>query len=190
MAEGLIRAFNMDTDAAAVARLDSSFTTRRVFQVERADDIISLCSVPIEMQIEKRFSLDLAPDPWQFGWVIADGDELVGFIATALQEWNKRLVIWHFYVDRPCRQRGYGRRLVEHAVAHGAAAGMMTAWVETSNLNYPGIRAYGQLGFSICGFDLTLYRGTPVHREFALFLARPMDAGIPPVERLAEPSAS
>jgi hypothetical protein len=42
-------------------------------------------------------------------------------------------------------------------MARGTAAGMMTAWVETSNLNYPGVQAHCLLVFSICGFDLTLY---------------------------------
>jgi hypothetical protein len=30
------------------------------------------------------------------------------------------------------------------------------------------------LGFSLCGFDLTLYRGTLNADEFALFLAAPI----------------
>jgi ribosomal protein S18 acetylase RimI-like enzyme len=174
MATGLVRAFNVDTDAAAIARLDTSFTASRVFRVERTNDIISLDSVPIEPPVEKHFPLNLGTDPWQSGWVITVGGAVVGFIATAVQNWNRRLIIWHFYVDRSCRRRGYGRQLVERAVADGAAAGMMTAWVETSNLNYPGVQAYGRLGFSICGFDLTLYRGTSSHKEFALFLAQPI----------------
>jgi GNAT superfamily N-acetyltransferase len=178
MTAGLIRPFDMDTDAAAVARLDTSFTTRRIFKVERGDPGVSLDSVPIEAPIEKRFPLGLDDDPWKFGWVVMDGDALAGFIATATEEWNKRLVIWHFYVDRPRRRDGFGRQLIEHAVAHGASAGMMTAWVETSNLNYPGVQAYGRLGFDICGFDLTLYRGTPSHREFALYLARPINLAV------------
>jgi ribosomal protein S18 acetylase RimI-like enzyme len=180
MAPGLIRAFNIGTDAAAVARLDTSFSTQRIYQVERIDDVLSLRSVPIAAAVEKRFPLDLSADSWQSGWVIVLGEEPVGLIATAAQQWNKRLVIWHFYVDRPWRQHGFGRRLVEQALTHGAAIGMLTAWVETSNLNFPAVRAYRRLGFEICGFDESLYRGTPVHREFALFLARPINGGVAP----------
>ena len=180
MAAGLIRAFNMETDAAAIARLDTSFSTQRIYRVERTDDVLSLRSVPIAAAVEKHFPLDLSADAWQSGWVLVQGEEPVGFIATAAQQWNRRLVIWHFYVDRSWRQRGFGRRLIEQAVAHGAAIGMLTAWVETSNLNFPGVRAYCRLGFEICGFDESLYRSTPVHREFALFLARPINGGAAP----------
>jgi hypothetical protein len=50
----------------------------------------------------------------------------------------------------------------------------LTAWVETSNHNYPGIIAYQHLGFSLCGFDSTLYVGTRSAGEFGIFMSRPL----------------
>jgi hypothetical protein len=63
---------------------------------------------------------------------------------------------------------------MDRAIESGRMAGARTAWVETSNLNHPGILAYQRLGYSLCGFDLTLYQGTPSEGEFAIYLARPI----------------
>jgi GNAT superfamily N-acetyltransferase len=100
------------------------------------------------------------------------GGEVRGFIAVAFEEWNRRMSIWHFYVDRPLRGRGGGRALLQPALEWGRAAGAKTAWVETTNLNHPGIEAYRRLGFELCGFDSSLYRGTETSDEIAVFLAR------------------
>jgi ribosomal protein S18 acetylase RimI-like enzyme len=98
-------------------------------------------------------------------------------VATEHDSWNSRVVIWHLYVDASRRRRGIGRRLLETALAAAVEAGMRVAWLETSNLNVPGVRAYERLGFEICGLDTTLYTGTPAEGEIALFLARPLGAG-------------
>jgi ribosomal protein S18 acetylase RimI-like enzyme len=83
--------------------------------------------------------------------------------------------IWDFYVDRPYRGNGIGRALMEHALQHGRERGAVTAWLETSNLNAPGVAVYRKLGFRICGFDLSLYRSTRSEDQFALFLERRLD---------------
>jgi ribosomal protein S18 acetylase RimI-like enzyme len=46
------------------------------------------------------------------------------------------------------------------------------AWLETSNVNLPAVRAYERLGFRLCGLDTSLYEGTPAEGEVALFLCR------------------
>ena len=63
-------------------------------------------------------------------------------------------------------------RMMNQALEWAAQQGLLTAWVETSNTNLPGIASYRRLGFEICGFDTTLYRGTPGPNEFATYLAR------------------
>jgi ribosomal protein S18 acetylase RimI-like enzyme len=155
-------------DTSAIARLDASFTTQHIFTVEATGAGISLKSVPLEKPVEKCFPI--AIEEGRTGWVVTDNDAILGFIATAIEEWNKRLVIWHFYVDRQHRRRGLGRLLVQQAIDYGRRAGATNIWAETSNLNYPGILAYRRLGFEICGFDLTLYKNTPAEGEFAVFL--------------------
>ena len=61
---------------------------------------------------------------------------------------------------------------MEAALAQVRGLGALTAWIETTNLNHPGVLAYQRLDFRICGFDLSLYHGTPNEGEFSLFLAR------------------
>jgi ribosomal protein S18 acetylase RimI-like enzyme len=61
---------------------------------------------------------------------------------------------------------------MDAAVDWARGAGALTVWIETSHVNHPGIAAYRRLGFDICGFDTTLYRGTPAEDETALYMAR------------------
>ena len=168
----IVRAFEAQRDFLAVQGLDNEFETEREFVVRREPLRLQLDSVPLPGGHRKRFPLDLGADAWTDGHVVVEDGRILGFIATCLEPWNSRLTIRHFYVDRHHRRRGIGRALIKHAVEAGRAAGAVTAWVETSNRNYPGVLAYGRLGFVLCGFDLSLYQGTPAQGEFALYLAR------------------
>jgi len=172
MSSVIVRSFDYSADADGAARLDASFSTRCKFAVEKSAEGLILATVALEADIEKRFPLVLNRNGWTEAFAIAEGVALRGFIATAVSEWNKRLIIREFFVDRPHRRRGFGRRLLERAVKRGTKLGMTTAFVETSNLNHPGVIAYQRLGFALCGFDLSLYAGALCPGEFALFLSR------------------
>ncbi len=84
------------------------------------------------------------------------------------------MVIWRLYVDAPFRGRGLGRSLVDAVAGEARKAGALSLWLETSNLNVPGVRAYEALGFDLSGIDATLYQGTQAEGEFALFFERPI----------------
>jgi ribosomal protein S18 acetylase RimI-like enzyme len=161
--------------AAALARLDTSFTTDRRYEARREGDALLLAPSPLDAPRTKRFPLDLVVDDDLDGIVALLDGGARGLIATTYEAWNRRLTIRHFYVDRPVRGRGAGRRLLDAALARGRGQGAITAWVETSDLNAPGIAAYRRLGFEVCGFDASLYRGTAAEDELAVFLARPLD---------------
>ena len=161
-------------DAAAVAALDTSFTTGEVLSVEMSPDEIRLRPAPLAEPLTKRFPLDdlrSSDRPWDHAWVAEEDGACRGFAAVGLQAWNRRLVLWHLYVDSPARRRGMGRRLVERAIAHGRDIGASHLWLETSHLNAPGVQAYRRMGFELCGVDATLYRSTPADGEVALFFA-------------------
>ena len=178
MHAAVVRAVDIERDAGALAAIDTSFTTAHVFKANVHDGIPCLAPVEVTPPIRKRFPLRLDNDPRQECWVIADGrGAIVGFSAVAHEPWNRRLVFWHYYVDLACRRRGFGRLLMDRAIARGRDVGAMTVWAETSNVNYPGILAYRRMGFEICGFDLTHYLGTPAEGEFAVFLSRAIDGG-------------
>jgi ribosomal protein S18 acetylase RimI-like enzyme len=123
--------------------------------------------------VTKSFPLDLdSQREWESTWLALDRGRPVGVAATEYQNWNRRVVIWHLYVNPDQRRRGIGRRLLETALAAAHEAGARTAWLETSSLNLPGVRAYERLGFRLCGLDTSLYDATPAEGEVALFLCR------------------
>jgi hypothetical protein len=64
---------------------------------------------------------------------------------------------------------------MKRAIDHGRELGATMAWLEASNLNGVGIEAYSKMGFDICGFDLTHYRGTRSAGQFAVFLSRSIE---------------
>jgi ribosomal protein S18 acetylase RimI-like enzyme len=69
---------------------------------------------------------------------------------------------------------GHGHALLERALADGRAHGARTAWLETSNLDYPAVQWYRAHGFELCGLDTTRYEPTYAPGETALFMARPL----------------
>ncbi|MCL2645380.1 MAG: GNAT family N-acetyltransferase [Phycisphaerales bacterium] len=174
-----IRDFDSTRDAVAVQQIDASFVSERVFRMRVRQDSLDLELTHVTPSLRKRFQIDLDQDCWEQGYVAVEDDRVRGFIATSFERWHRRLVIRHFYVDLPYRRRGIGRQLMEHAIEadrHWGEGGATTAWIETSNRNWPGVEAYRRLGFELCGCDLTLYRGTPSEDEFAIYMARTIGA--------------
>jgi RimJ/RimL family protein N-acetyltransferase len=56
------------------------------------------------------------------------------------------------------------------------ALGARRVWLETSNVNAPGIAAYERLGYSLCGVDVTHYESTATASESAIFMSKPLPA--------------
>ena len=170
-----IRPAVLADDAAAIAALDTSVQTTNVLAASAGPQGIILRSIP--QTVTKRFPLDDLDDPerpWTTAWVAVDEAQIVGFAAVGFQAWNRRLVLWHFYVDASRRGQGLGRRLMDVVLEAAKARGARHVWLETSNQNPPGVAAYQALGFILSGLDLTLYDGTPSEGEFALFFSRPV----------------
>jgi ribosomal protein S18 acetylase RimI-like enzyme len=172
--ELLLRGVDRIADASALFALDTSYQTDHVYEVQSSGAAINLQLRSTSSPQHGRFTIDLNVPIWSEGFVAIVGGELCGFIATDYQTWNRRLAIWHFYVDAKFRHLGIGRRLMTQAVESGRQRGAGHAWAETSNRNYPAVQVYRRLGFEICGFDLFLYSGTPSEGDFALYLASPI----------------
>lgn len=174
-----VRPACLPADAPAIEVIDTSFVTSEVFRVESTAAQISLRSEPLSAPFQKRFPLEdlrSASRPYTQTWVATRGDVVVGFAASSFEAWNRRLVLWHFYVDPSARRQGVGRRLIGVVEAHGAQCGARHIWLETSSLNVPGVAVYQALGFRLTGVDLTLYDGTTAEGEVALFYSRPVGA--------------
>ena len=177
-----VRDARLPADAAAMVAIDTSFTTDVVFDVEATDDGFALVERKLRAPLTKRFPMDDLSDrdrQWSHAFIAEADGACVGFAAAGFESWNRRLVLWHLYVQPRMRGRGVGRRLVDEVAKLGRELGARSLWLETSNLNAPGVAAYRALGFSLTGIDLTLYEGTPAEGEIALFFSRPLPSAPP-----------
>jgi ribosomal protein S18 acetylase RimI-like enzyme len=174
-----VRAFDPERDGDAVSQLDTSYTSAQAYAVHRSGDVVALAPTAVSAPDSARAAIDpaVAPDPapaWTEARVAVLDGRVRGLLAWRCEP-GGRMTIVRFHVDRPFRQRGGGRRLLDDALAEARRAGATLAWLETSSANHPAITAAHRLGFEICGFDTTLYRGTPHQGEVAVFMAHLID---------------
>jgi ribosomal protein S18 acetylase RimI-like enzyme len=172
-----VRTADVRRDSDLIRRIDTSFTSPTVLAVRRDPRGFQLVETVVEPPAVKEFPLDLddvaeTANEWEQSWLALAGGKPVGVVATQADRWNRRVIVWHLYVNASHRRQGIARRLLEAALLAAREGGALTAWLETSNVNVPGIRAYERLGFELCGLDTSLYRGTPAEGEVALFLSR------------------
>lgn len=175
MADVVVRDLQWPADHAAVARLDTSFTTDVIYGVRRTAMGFELETRSVSPPLTKAFEIeDLDSDdrPWDRAFVAVLDGEVSGFAAVGFESWNKRLTLWHLYVQPGARRRGLGRALVDHAVDEARKRQAVRLWLETTNLNYPAVQAYQRLGLELCGMDTTLYDATRADGEIALFMSR------------------
>jgi ribosomal protein S18 acetylase RimI-like enzyme len=170
-----IRALDRARDRAGVEAVDTSFVTDVVFEVVAAPRRLELVERRLDAPLTKRYSIAEVFAPWASwttGWV-AEDDAIRGFATVDYEPWHGRLVLWFLYIAPAHRRRGVGRALLERVEAHGRELGATHVWLETSNVNVPGVAAYERLGYALCGAD-TYYYGAYAPGETALYLAKPL----------------
>lgn len=118
------------------------------------------------------YDLDRPDRDWDEAHVAVEGGRIVGFVATSWQFWNRRVVLWHIYVDRSARGQGLGRRLIDKVYDRARRQTALAIFLETSNFNVPGIRWYRRLGFRLGGLDTTLYSGAEAAEETGIYLVK------------------
>jgi ribosomal protein S18 acetylase RimI-like enzyme len=95
-----IRSVDLPADNLAIQELDTSFTTDEILEIRRGKETFEIVPKRLSLPIIKRFPIEdlLEGRKWDSGYVAVDEGRICGFIASGYQSWNKRLVIWHFYV--------------------------------------------------------------------------------------------
>lgn len=164
-------------DRGPLLALDTSFTTGRVYRVERAGDSFALVEGRAEPPLRKSYPLadevDALPG---LDWVrVVDGEAgaIDGVAAVDFEAWNRRAVLRHLYVAAHARGAGVGRALVESALAGAGLRGARCLWAETQTVNHGAVRFYLGAGFVWCGLDTSLYDPAEVGEgEVALFFSR------------------
>ena len=172
-----IRSAKWPEDVAALCELDTSFVTDCIYHLVCNNLSFRLeaetLSAPLRKQYEFQPSDPEVRQSWDCAVVAEDDGRLAGFAAAQYVAWNRRAVIWHLYVSPLFRHRGVGSRLLEAVDNFARSVQARCLWLETQNVNFPAIQFYQRCGFSLCGFDETLY--DPDHltqEETALFFAR------------------
>lgn len=168
-----IRKLDRARDRRGVEAIDTAFDTDRVFDVVTTARRLDLVERRLDQPLTKRYSIGEVFAPWagwDAGWV-AEDDAIRGFATVEYEPWHARLVLWFLYIAPAFRRRGVGRALLEQVEAHGRTVGASHVWLETSNVNVPGVTAYERLGYSLCGAD-RLYYGDYMPGETALYLAK------------------
>ena len=172
-----IREMDPAADRAGVAAIDTSFETSTILDVVVTRRRIELVERTLAAPLVKRYPIEDAFAhwaSWETAFVAEDGGRIVGFAAVEHEFWHARLVLWHLYVVPERRRGGIGRALLARVEEHGRTLGARRVWLETSNVNVPGIAAYARLGYTLCGLDTTYYEGTYAAAETAIYLARPL----------------
>jgi ribosomal protein S18 acetylase RimI-like enzyme len=172
----IIRELNRSTDRRGVEAIETAFETPTIFEVVTGARSIELVERTLPAPITKRYAIDEVFAPWarwSAGWVADDGGSrgIRGFATVAHEPWHERLVLWFLYVSPDHRRRGVGRALLAEVEAYGRTQGATHVWLETSNVNVPGVRAYERLGYTLCGVD-RLYYGSYMPGEAAIYLAK------------------
>jgi ribosomal protein S18 acetylase RimI-like enzyme len=168
-----IRELDRTTDRRGVEAIDTSFETPTIYELVTTPRKIELVERRLEAPLTKHYGMHEVFAPWatwEVGWV-AEDSEICGVATVEYEPWHARLVLWFLYIAPAWRRRGVARALLEHVDAYGREVGATHVWLETQNVNVPGIAAYERLGFSLCGTDRLFY-GAYAPGEMAVFLAK------------------
>ena len=170
----VIRAYE-DADRAGVMAIETVYETKTIYEVVVTARRIELVEQPLPAPRVKRYSIADAFASWaqwDTAWVAEVDGKIVGFAAVEFVPWHVRLILWHLYVTPAQRGQGIARKLMARVEEHGRERGASHVWLETSNVNPPGIAAYERLGYALCGADVLFYEDMPYADERALYFAK------------------
>jgi ribosomal protein S18 acetylase RimI-like enzyme len=167
----------VDDDLRQVLALDTSFPVDEVYCIARDGDSFVVASERLSVPSKKAYDLgqEVPAAEWDEAHVAVHQGELVGFTATHFAAWHRRQGIQHLYVSPGWRRRGVGRALVDTVRATAIKNGASHLWLETSNVNAEAVNAYKRMGFTLCGLDLSFYKGTPEHGEVGLLMSQDLE---------------
>ena len=163
-------------DLAACARLDPSYVTERVWQIDerRRGEDTSLAfrqvRLPRPLRAEYPRAVDHLASDWERRecFLVAEGadGDILGFLDLIVPYDATTGWIKHLIVAEQARRQGLGTALLRGAIAWCEYHHLARIMAECQSKNYPAIAFYQKNGLEFCGFN-DLYYG----RDIALFFA-------------------
>ena len=109
----VLRDLSWPEDRATLLALDTSFTSDRVYRLQRAGRCLTLQEVVISQPVHQYYLLASEVESLaSLGWVhiASDAGAVVGVVGVGLQQWNRRATLHHLYVGRGLVIEGSGGR--------------------------------------------------------------------------------
>jgi streptothricin acetyltransferase len=150
---------------------DRTFIVKHELRLRLASGVLSYEAIAVA-PYEKVYPLWQKSSAEGASFVARAGDRVVAEISLS-NGWNGYAHIENLFVAREFRRQGLARELVERAVAWAESRNLAGVMLETQSNNVPACQLYESCGFSLKGFDSSLYRGLDRHsQEVALFWYR------------------
>jgi len=99
-----------------------------------------------------------------------DGSTLIGIALAEARSWNNTLYIENILVSEAYRSQAIGAMLIQYLAAHRTDKQFRHLELETQNTNWPAISFYTKQGFSITGFNLSVYGEDIPKEEWAIYM--------------------
>ncbi|MDY7077997.1 MAG: GNAT family N-acetyltransferase [Chloroflexota bacterium] len=149
-------------DLEVCGRLDHSYTTDRVWQMDtrEEDNSLTVTFRVARLPREARISYPLRGNELLAGWRRRDGflvaeeeGHICGYVTLTAQAEHSIAWAGDLVVDRPQRQNGIGTALLRAAAQWGCAHNLARLVVEVQTKNYPAIRFCQSRGLTFCGYN-------------------------------------
>src|SRR5581483_10991955 len=109
----VLRDLSWPEDRMPLLTLDASFTSDRVYRLQRTSHCFTLAEVKVSRPVYKCYPLASELDSLaSLDWVqvaTTAAEEVVGIVGMGLQSWNRRATLHHLYLGRAARRKGIGR---------------------------------------------------------------------------------
>ncbi len=103
------------------------------------------------------------------GWVLEIEKKIAGFIIVAMSV--EECHVLNLCVDHAYQRQGWGKKLLECALARAAEKNIRVVYLEVRQSNAPAIELYHKMDFQVVG-KRKAYYPTVAGREDALILAK------------------
>jgi GNAT superfamily N-acetyltransferase len=173
--------FATPDDLDECLELDSSFETRRVWQLdlrEGRDQVsvqIRAAALPRELRVDYPSPKEALLMHWQRGYCILVAENwphpgILGYVDVGPEPDLETGWVWHLVVDREQRRQGVGSALLRSATRWCQDHSLRRLMAPLQTQNDGGIRFCQRHGFAFCGFNDRYFKTDSVALYFGRHL--------------------